>query len=61
MYLGEIGWSGMEWLGLAHNRDQWKALVKAVINFRVPKNAGEFSSVCKTGGLPRRATVHGVS
>jgi hypothetical protein len=26
--LREIGWYGMDWIDLAQNRDQWRALVK---------------------------------
>jgi hypothetical protein len=36
MYLGEIGWDGREWIELAQDRDQWRALVKTVMNLRVP-------------------------
>jgi hypothetical protein len=25
MYLGEIGWRGMDWIGLAQDRDKWRA------------------------------------
>jgi hypothetical protein len=28
MDLREIGWNGMDWIDLAQNRDQWRALVK---------------------------------
>jgi hypothetical protein len=34
--LGEIGWSGMDWIDLAQERDQWKVLVNTVLNLRVP-------------------------
>jgi hypothetical protein len=27
---------GMDWIGLAKNRDRWRALVNAVMNLRVP-------------------------
>jgi hypothetical protein len=36
MDLREIGWSGIYWIDLAHNRDQWWALVNMVMNPRVP-------------------------
>jgi hypothetical protein len=34
--LREIGWYGIEWIDLAEDRDQWRALVNTVINFWVP-------------------------
>jgi hypothetical protein len=37
MDLRDIRWDGMDWIDLAHDRDQWRALVNAVImNLRVP-------------------------
>jgi hypothetical protein len=36
MDLREIGWDGMDRIDLAQNRDQWRALVNAVMNLRVP-------------------------
>jgi hypothetical protein len=34
--LREIGWDGVDWIDLAQDRDQWRALVNTVMNFRVP-------------------------
>jgi hypothetical protein len=34
--LREIGWDGMDWIDLAQDRNQWRALVNAVMNLRVP-------------------------
>jgi hypothetical protein len=31
-----IGWDGMDWIDLAQNRDQRRALVNTVMNLRVP-------------------------
>jgi hypothetical protein len=31
----EIGWGGVDSIGLAQDRDKWRALVNAVMNLRV--------------------------
>jgi hypothetical protein len=36
MDLREIGWGSMDWIDLAQDRGQWRALVNTVINLRVP-------------------------
>jgi hypothetical protein len=35
MDLGEVGWDGMDWIELAQDRDQWRALVNTGMNLRV--------------------------
>jgi hypothetical protein len=31
-----IIWSGVDWIGLAQDRDKWRALLKAIMNLRGP-------------------------
>jgi hypothetical protein len=34
--LREIGWGDMDWIDLAQDWDQWRALVYTVMNLRLP-------------------------
>jgi hypothetical protein len=36
MDLGEVRWSDVDWIGLAQDRNRWRALVNWVLNLRVP-------------------------
>jgi hypothetical protein len=36
MDLVEVGWGDVDWIGLTQDRDRWRALVKSVLNLRVP-------------------------
>jgi hypothetical protein len=36
MDIGEVGWGDVDWIGLAKDRNRWRALVNLVLNFRVP-------------------------
>ena len=55
MDLQEVG------CGLAQGRDRWRTLVSAVMNLRVPWNAGNFLTSCKPVSFSRRTLHHGVS
>jgi hypothetical protein len=35
MDLGEVGWGDVDWIGLAQDRNRWRALVNSVLNLRV--------------------------
>jgi hypothetical protein len=36
MDLGEVGWGDVDLIGLAQDRNGWRALVNSVLNLRVP-------------------------
>jgi hypothetical protein len=36
MDLVEVGWGDVDWIGLAQDRDRWRALVNLVLNLQVP-------------------------
>jgi hypothetical protein len=36
MVLLKIAWSGVGWIGLAQDRDKWRAVVNTVMNILVP-------------------------
>jgi hypothetical protein len=40
--LKEIGLEGVDWNHLAQDREQWRAVTKAVVNLRFPQKAGNF-------------------
>jgi hypothetical protein len=54
MYLTDIVWGAMDWIYLAQDRDQCRALVNTLMNLRVP-----FLSSFATGGFSRRTQLHG--
>jgi hypothetical protein len=35
MYLVEVGWGDVDWIGLTQDRGRWRALVNSVLNLRV--------------------------
>jgi hypothetical protein len=36
MNLGEMGWGDVDWIGVAQDRNRWRAVVNSVLNLRVP-------------------------
>jgi hypothetical protein len=36
MDLVEVGWGDLDWIGLAQDRNRWRALLNSVMNLRVP-------------------------
>jgi hypothetical protein len=56
MDLGEVGWSDVDWIDLAQDRNRWRAVVNSVLNLQVPRNAGKLSS-----GLSISVRLHIVS
>jgi hypothetical protein len=35
MNLRDVGWGDVDWVGLAQDRNRWRALVNSVLNLRV--------------------------
>jgi len=52
---------GLEWIGLAQDRDRWQALENAVMNLPVPQNAGHLLTSLEPVSFSRRTLFHGVS
>jgi hypothetical protein len=61
MDLGEVGWGDVNWIGLAKDRNRWRALVNLVLNLRVPQNVRKLSSGLTSGGLFHSAQLYRVS
>jgi hypothetical protein len=61
MDLGEVGLGDVDWIGLAQDRNTWRAPVNSVLNLRVPGNAGKLSSGLTSSGLSSSAQLHRVS
>jgi hypothetical protein len=42
MDLVEEGWGDVDWIGLAQDRDRWRALVNSALNLQVQKMLGNY-------------------
>jgi hypothetical protein len=58
MYLGEVGWGDVGWIGLSQDRNRWRAVLNLVLNLWVPWNAGKLSSGLASSGLSSSAQLH---
>jgi hypothetical protein len=56
MDLAEVGWGDVDWIGMAQDRNRWRALVNSVLNLRDKWNAEKLLN-----GLSSSAQLHRVS
>jgi hypothetical protein len=42
MDLGKVGWGDVDWIGLAKDRNRWRALVNSVLNFGFHEMLGNY-------------------
>jgi len=57
----EVECGYVDWIGPAQVIDRWRTLVSAVMNVRVPCNAGNFLTSCKQVSCSSRTLHRGVS
>jgi hypothetical protein len=55
--LGEVGWTGMDWIDLVQDRNQRRAIDNMALKLRIPQILGSF----KVGAATRKRLLHGVS
>jgi hypothetical protein len=60
MNLREIGSEGLDWSHLSQVRDQWRALINMIMNFRVPWKAGNIFTSWVTIGFSRKTLLRWV-
>jgi hypothetical protein len=60
MNLGQIRWGDVDWIGLALDRNRWRAVVNSVLSLGVPWNAGKLSSGLTSSGLSTRVVLSSI-
>jgi hypothetical protein len=61
MDLGKVWWGDVDWIGLAKDRNRWRAVVNSILNLWVSCNAGKLSSDLTSSGLSSSVQLHIVS
>ena len=49
----------MDWIDFTQDRDRWRALLNAIMNLRVPQNAGNFLIIGGFFSSSRRTLLQG--
>jgi hypothetical protein len=49
---------GVNWIQLAQNREQWRALVNTVTNLQVPQYTRNLFTSCATVSFSRKTLLH---
>jgi len=55
-----MGCESMYWIDLAQHKGRWRGFVIAVMNLRVPQNAGKFLTSWEPVSSQDRTLLHGV-
>jgi hypothetical protein len=61
MDLEGIGLEGVDWIDVARDRGKWRAFVITEMKLRIPDNAGNFLSRCRTNSFLKKGSFHVVS
>ena len=49
---------GTYWINVAQDRNRWRAVVNALINFLVPSSSGNFLTNCGSVSFSERSLLH---